>query len=108
MFSSIDRYDDPAFPWGAAVEQMSREVRVVVWDGHGTGLSDPVTRAPALDDRVRDLHGGARIGAIAASDEVLASRTVRDLTAGSGLVFESLGPQRLKGLPEEVDVYRLR
>jgi class 3 adenylate cyclase len=55
VFSSIDRYDDPAFPWGAVVEQMSREVRVVVYDGRGTGLSDPVTRAPTLDDRVRDL-----------------------------------------------------
>ncbi len=54
------------------------------------------------------VHVGARIGAIAASGEVLASRTVRDLAAGSGLVFESLGPQRLKGLPDEVDVYRLR
>ncbi len=55
MFSSIDRYDDPAFPWGAAVEKLSEQMRVVVWDGRGTGLSDPVTRAPSLDDRVRDL-----------------------------------------------------
>lgn len=55
MMSSIDRYDDPAFPWGAAVEQLARAMRVVVWDGRGTGLSDPVTRKPTLDDRVRDL-----------------------------------------------------
>jgi class 3 adenylate cyclase len=55
VFSSIDRYDDPAFPWGVAVEQMSRHMRVVVYDGRGTGLSDPVTRAPTLEDRVRDL-----------------------------------------------------
>jgi pimeloyl-ACP methyl ester carboxylesterase/class 3 adenylate cyclase len=53
------------------------------------------------------VHTGARIGALAGAGEVLASRTVRDLSAGSGLTFESLGPQRLKGLPEEVDVYRL-
>jgi pimeloyl-ACP methyl ester carboxylesterase/class 3 adenylate cyclase len=53
------------------------------------------------------VHTGARIGALAGACEVLASRTVRDLSAGSGLTFESLGPQRLKGLPEEVDVYRL-
>ena len=45
--------------------------------------------------------------ALAGAGEVLASRTVRDLSAGSGLTFESLGPQRLKGLPEEVDVYRV-
>jgi class 3 adenylate cyclase/pimeloyl-ACP methyl ester carboxylesterase len=53
------------------------------------------------------VHIGARIGALAGSGEVLASRTVRDLSAGSGLTFESLGPQRLKGLPEEIDVYRV-
>ncbi|BBZ37065.1 adenylate/guanylate cyclase domain-containing protein [Mycobacterium conspicuum] len=53
------------------------------------------------------VHTGARIGALAGTGEVLASRTVRDLSAGSGLIFESLGAQHLKGLPEEVDVYRV-
>ena len=53
------------------------------------------------------VHAGARIGALAGAGEVLASRTVRDLSAGSGLTFESLGPQRFKGLPEQVDVYRV-
>ncbi len=53
------------------------------------------------------VHTGARIGALAGAGEVLASRTVRDLSAGSGLTFESLGPQHLKGLPEEIDVYRV-
>lgn len=53
------------------------------------------------------VHTGARIGALAGAGEVLSSRTVRDLSAGSGLIFESLGPQHLKGLPEEVEVYRV-
>lgn len=53
------------------------------------------------------VHTGARIGSLAAAGEVLASRTVRDLSAGSGLTFHSLGPQPLKGLPEPIDVYRL-
>jgi len=53
------------------------------------------------------VHTGARIGALAGAGEVLASRTVRDLSAGSGLIFESLGPQRLKGLPEDVEVFRV-
>ena len=52
------------------------------------------------------VHTGARIGALAGAGEVLASRTVRDLSAGSGLTFESLGPQRLKGLPEDIEVFR--
>ncbi|MDT5016799.1 MAG: hypothetical protein QOD39_2959 [Mycobacterium sp.] len=53
------------------------------------------------------VHTGARIGALAGEGEVFASRTVRELSAGSGLVFKSLGPQQLKGLPDEVDVYRV-
>ncbi len=52
------------------------------------------------------VHTGARIGALADAGEVLTSRTVRDLAAGSGLRFESLGPRRLKGLPEDVEVFR--
>jgi class 3 adenylate cyclase/pimeloyl-ACP methyl ester carboxylesterase len=40
-----------------------------------------------------------RISALAAPDEVLASRTVVDLTAGSGLEFEPRGEHQLKGVP---------
>jgi class 3 adenylate cyclase len=53
------------------------------------------------------VHVGARIGAMAGADEVLASRTVRDLSAGSGLRFDSLGAQQLKGLAEDVEVFRV-
>jgi class 3 adenylate cyclase len=38
---------------------------------------------------------------------VLTSRTVRDLSAGSGLHFESLGLRRLKGFAEETEVFRV-
>jgi class 3 adenylate cyclase/pimeloyl-ACP methyl ester carboxylesterase len=53
------------------------------------------------------VHTGARIGALAGAGEVLASRTVRDLSAGSGLTFESLGLHRLKGLPEDTEIFRV-
>lgn len=53
------------------------------------------------------IHVGARIGAMAGADEVLASRTVRDLSAGSGLQFDPLGPQQLKGIAEDVEVFRV-
>ena len=53
------------------------------------------------------VHVGARIGGMAGADEVLASRTVRDLSAGSGLRFESLGAQHLKGLAEDTEVFRV-
>ena len=54
------------------------------------------------------VHTGARIGAMAGPGEVLTSRTVRDLSAGSGLHFLSLGARQLKGLPEDIEVFRVR
>lgn len=45
------------------------------------------------------VHIGARVGAAAGPGEVLVSRTVRDLVAGSGLVFASRGEHELKGVP---------
>jgi class 3 adenylate cyclase len=47
------------------------------------------------------VHIGARVAAIAGPDEVLASSTVKDLVAGSGLHFESRGVHVLKGVPGE-------
>ncbi|HXA43133.1 MAG TPA: adenylate/guanylate cyclase domain-containing protein [Candidatus Solibacter sp.] len=43
----------------------------------------------------------ARIGARAATDEVLVSSTVKDLVAGSGIQFEERGSHALKGVPGE-------
>lgn len=54
------------------------------------------------------IHIGARIGAMAGRGEVLASRTVRDLSAGSGLVFDDRGFHRLKGIPEEINIFHVR
>jgi class 3 adenylate cyclase len=50
---------------------------------------------------------GARVGAIAQPSEVLASQTVRDLTAGSGLEFEFVGEHTLKGVPDQWRLYRV-
>jgi len=50
---------------------------------------------------------GARVGALAGASEVLASRTVKDLTAGSGLVFEDAGEHDLKGVPDRWQLYRV-
>ena len=45
------------------------------------------------------VHTGARIAAAARADEVLASGTVRDLVAGSGIQFADRGSHVLKGVP---------
>jgi pimeloyl-ACP methyl ester carboxylesterase len=47
------------------------------------------------------VHIAARVGALAAADEVLVSSTVKDLVAGSGIQFVDRGAQRLKGVPDE-------
>jgi class 3 adenylate cyclase len=45
------------------------------------------------------VHAAARIESKAGSDEILVSQTVRDLTAGSGIVYDDAGTHELKGLP---------
>lgn len=51
------------------------------------------------------VHIAARVMALASDDEVLASRTVRDLAAGSDVVFTERGAHVLKGVPGEWDIY---
>jgi class 3 adenylate cyclase len=50
---------------------------------------------------------GSRVGAVAGPSEVLVSQTVRDLTVGSGLVFEDAGEHELKGVPHRWPLYRM-
>lgn len=50
---------------------------------------------------------GARIGALAGPSEVLTSQTVKDLVAGSGLVFDDAGEHELKGVPDRWRLYRV-
>jgi len=45
------------------------------------------------------VHIGARVTAAAHPDEVLVSRTVADLVAGSGIEFDDHGEYELKGVP---------
>ena len=51
------------------------------------------------------VHIGARVGALAGPSEVLVSSTVKDLVAGSGLVFEDRGEHELKGVPGSWHLY---
>jgi class 3 adenylate cyclase len=48
---------------------------------------------------------GARVGALAGPSEVLVSQTVKDLVAGSGLVFEDRGEHELRGVPDRWRLY---
>ena len=48
---------------------------------------------------------GARVSARAQAGEVLVSQTVRDLVAGSGILFAERGAAELKGVPREWRLY---
>jgi class 3 adenylate cyclase len=50
---------------------------------------------------------GARISSLAGPGEVLVSRTVTDLVAGSGLRFEDRGEHALKGIPDAWHLFAL-
>lgn len=50
---------------------------------------------------------GARVGALAGPSEVLASQTVKELTAGSGLTFEDRGEHALRGVPDRWRLYQV-
>jgi class 3 adenylate cyclase len=45
------------------------------------------------------VHIGQRVSALAGAGEVLVSRTVTDLVAGSGIQFVERGEKALKGVP---------
>ena len=47
------------------------------------------------------VHIGARVSALAGTNDVLVSSTLRDLVIGSGLVFDERGAYELKGVPGE-------
>ena len=51
------------------------------------------------------VHTCARVAAQAAPGEVLVSRTVKDLIAGSGISFADRGIHRLKGIPDEWQLF---
>lgn len=51
------------------------------------------------------VHIGARVGAAAGPGEVMVSRTVHDLVAGSGLTFASRGVHELKGVSGDWELF---
>ena len=52
------------------------------------------------------VHIAARVMGEAGAGEVLVSRTVTDLVAGSGLRFDSRGPHALRGVPGEWELFQ--
>ena len=84
---------------GSALRELGLEIRAGVHTGE----------VELTDDGVRGIavHIGARVAAIAEASQVLVSSTVKDLVAGSGLLFDDAGEHELKGLPDRWHLYRV-
>ena len=54
------------------------------------------------------VHAGARIMATAEPGNVVVSRTVKDLVAGSGIAFKDFGAHRLKGIDGDWHLYMVQ
>lgn len=74
-----------------AVRELGLEIRAGVHIGECEIIGDDVGGVA--------VHTGARIMAEASPSEVLASGTIKDLVAGSGLTFADRGEHALKGVP---------
>ena len=80
-----------------AVRGLGIEIRAGVHTGECEVIADKTGGiAVIIASRVREL---------AAPGEVLATSTVKELVAGSGLRFEPRGSKRLKGVPDEWQIY---
>lgn len=54
------------------------------------------------------VHVASRVSALARAGEILTTRTVVDLTSGSGITYEPRGEHELKGVPGSWPVYAAR
>ena len=122
----LDRHDEisrsAVIGCGGRLVKATGDGVLATFDAPGRGLRCAQTLRSALSDtgvairagvhtgevelRGEDVSGigvhiAARVAALAGSGELLASRTVKDLVAGSGYAFESRGVHRLKGVPDE-------
>ena len=71
----------------------------------GEPRNDNSIRLDMIAPAGAQLHLGARVAALAGPSQVLVTRTVTDLVAGSGLHFTERGEHELKGLPGSWPLY---
>jgi len=82
---------------GDGVRELGLEVRAGLHTGECEVVGDKLAGLA--------VNVGARVAAKAAGGEVLVSSTVKDLVAGSDLVFADRGEHELKGIPGEWRLY---
>jgi class 3 adenylate cyclase len=96
-------FDGPAraIRCACAIRDGVRELGLEIRAGLHTGECE------LMDNKVGGIavHIGARVAAAAQPSEVLVSRTVKDLVAGSGIGLDDRGTHELKGVPGEWQLY---
>ncbi len=98
----LARFDGPgravlaAFAIRGALESIGIQVRA--------GIHTAEIEIAGDDVRGIGVHLAARVMAQAGPGEIFVTRTVEDLVAGSGIVFEPRGKHRLKGIPGSWDL----
>ena len=53
------------------------------------------------------VHITSRVATSGGTDDILVSRTIKDIVAGSGITFEDFGTHVLKGVPDDWQLYRV-
>lgn len=99
-------FDGPAraIRCATAIAEGVKQLGIVVRAGLHTGECE------VLEEKVGGVavHFGARVLSEAGPDEVLVSRTVKDLVVGSGITFEERGVHVLRGIPGEWTLYAVQ
>jgi class 3 adenylate cyclase/pimeloyl-ACP methyl ester carboxylesterase len=97
LFDGPSRAIDAVRDLRAALRDLDLRLRAGIHTGEIERTGDDVSGIGVnIASRVMDL---------ADPDEILASRTVRELAAGSGIEFTERGARALKGVPGEWDLY---
>jgi class 3 adenylate cyclase len=98
-------FDGPAraIHCAGAIRNTLRNLDVPIRIGLHTGEIE----VSQSDVRGIGVHIASRVAALGTADDVVVSRTVKDLVAGSGIRFEDFGTHVLKGIPEEWQVFRV-
>ena len=99
MFDGPARAVRCAFAVRDAVRPVGIEVRAGIHTGECEMRGNSITGI--------SLHIAARVAALASPGNIVVSRTVKDLVAGSGIGFDDFGVYDLKGVPDRWQLYRV-
>lgn len=98
-------FDGPArgIQCALSIREATRQLGLTLRMGMHTGECE--VRGDSLEGLA--IHIAARVAGMASGDEILVSRTVKDLVAGSGIELEDFGTHSLKGVPDEHQLFKV-